>query len=155
MNTLDNSPLLKFFINHLPSSHFCKGRGGGVPIIYVHDSEAYLLNIYGGNIFAFDYGFIWWRQFIIKSITCPYSESFWSIFSRIRTEYGEILCISPYSVRMQENTDQKNSEYGHFSRSDNCLILSIIDVWQVSNCVYDIRNKNCFVLVFKAFSWII
>ena len=25
--------------------------------------------------------------------------------------------ISPYSVRMQENTVQNNSEYGHFSRS--------------------------------------
>ena len=25
--------------------------------------------------------------------------------------------ISPYSVRMRENTDLKNSEYGHFSRS--------------------------------------
>ena len=24
-------------------------------------------------------------------------------FSRIWTEYGEILCISPYSVRMREN----------------------------------------------------
>ena len=32
---------------------------------------------------------------------------FWSIFSRIWTEYGEILPISPYSVRMRENTDQK------------------------------------------------
>ena len=38
----------------------------------------------------------------------------WSVFSRIRTEYGEILRISPYSVRMRENTDRKNSEYGHF-----------------------------------------
>ena len=28
-----------------------------------------------------------------------------------------VLRISPYSVRMLENTDQKNSEYGHFSRS--------------------------------------
>ena len=28
--------------------------------------------------------------------------------------------ISPYSFRMRENTDQKNSEYGHFSRSDYC-----------------------------------
>ena len=27
------------------------------------------------------------------------------------------LSISPYSVRMQENTDQTNSEYGHFLRS--------------------------------------
>ena len=29
----------------------------------------------------------------------------------------EILGISPYSVRMPENADQKNSEYVHFSRS--------------------------------------
>ena len=28
---------------------------------------------------------------------------------------------SPYSVQMRENTDQKNSEYGHFSRSVNTL----------------------------------
>ena len=26
--------------------------------------------------------------------------------------------FSPYSVRMRENTDQKNSEYAHFSCSD-------------------------------------
>ena len=32
---------------------------------------------------------------------------FWFVFSRIRTEYREILRISPYSVRMRENTDQK------------------------------------------------
>ena len=25
----------------------------------------------------------------------------------------------PYSVQMQENTSQKNSKYGHFSRSKN------------------------------------
>ena len=25
----------------------------------------------------------------------------------------------PYSVRMRENKDQENSEYGHFSRSDH------------------------------------
>ena len=29
---------------------------------------------------------------------CPYSELFWSAFSRIQTEYGEIRSISPYSV---------------------------------------------------------
>ena len=45
---------------------------------------------------------------------CPYLELFWSLFSCIRIEYGEILRISPYSVQMRENTDQKNSEYGHF-----------------------------------------
>ena len=37
---------------------------------------------------------------------CPYLELFWSIFSRIRTEYE--------SVRIRENADQNNSEYEHF-----------------------------------------
>ena len=48
---------------------------------------------------------------------CPYSELFWSVISRIRTEYGGILRIFPYLVQMRENKDQNNSEYGHFSRS--------------------------------------
>ena len=46
---------------------------------------------------------------------CLYSEFFWPVFIRIRTEYGEILRISPYSVPMRENVDQENSEYGHVS----------------------------------------
>ena len=41
---------------------------------------------------------------------CPYSEFFWSTFFRIRTEYGNLLHKSLYSVRMRKNTDQKNSE---------------------------------------------
>ena len=35
---------------------------------------------------------------------------FWSVFSRIRTEYGDFGDLhskSPYSVRIRENTDQK------------------------------------------------
>ena len=50
---------------------------------------------------------------------CPNSKFFWSMFSGIWTEYGEILCISPYSAQMRKNTDQNNSEYGHFLRSAN------------------------------------
>ena len=48
---------------------------------------------------------------------CSYSKLFWSVFTRIRKEYGEILHISPYSVRIRENTDQNNSKYGHILRS--------------------------------------
>ena len=48
---------------------------------------------------------------------CPYPKFFWSVFSRIQTEYGQIRSISPYSVWMWEIEDQENSEYGHFSRS--------------------------------------
>ena len=47
----------------------------------------------------------------------PFTELGWSTFSRIRTEYGDILRISPYLVQMPENTDQNNSEYGHSLRS--------------------------------------
>ena len=47
--------------------------------------------------------------------TFRYSELSRSLFSRIWTEYGEILVISPHSVRMRENADQNKSEYGHFS----------------------------------------
>ena len=42
---------------------------------------------------------------------------FWSAFSRIRTEYVDLWSKYPYSVQMWENTDQKNSVFGHFSRS--------------------------------------
>ena len=60
---------------------------------------------------------------IVLSLTlrekCPYWKFFWSVFSRIRTEYGEIVRISPYSIQMREKTDQKKTQYGHFSRSVN------------------------------------
>ena len=48
---------------------------------------------------------------------CPYLELFWSVFSFI----PRLLRISPYSVRMRENTDQNNSEYRHFLPSDTFL----------------------------------
>ena len=44
----------------------------------------------------------------------PYLEFFWSVFSRIRTEYGDLLCKSEYSVQGRENTDQKTPNAGTF-----------------------------------------
>ena len=46
-----------------------------------------------------------------------YSEFFWSVFSRIWIEYRNLQNKSPYWVRMRENADQKNSEYGLLLRS--------------------------------------
>ena len=48
--------------------------------------------------------------YCVKSV---HIRSCHKVSSRIRTEYAEIQNISPYSVRMRENTDQNNSEYGH------------------------------------------
>ena len=49
----------------------------------------------------------WPENSIVLCKKCPYPEFFWSVFSQIRTEYGYLLCKSPYSARMRENTDQK------------------------------------------------
>ena len=64
-------------------------------------------------------GLLGTRRSVFRTLRekCLYSELFWSAFSSIWTEYGEILRISPYSVRMRENADQNNSEHGHFLRS--------------------------------------
>ena len=53
------------------------------------------------------------RSYSLRKM-CKYSEFLWYVFSRIWTEYRDLLWRSPYSVRMRENTDQKNSKYGHF-----------------------------------------
>ena len=51
---------------------------------------------------------------------------------RIRNFSGSFLLrISPYSVRIRENTNQKNSEYGHFSRSEN-LYLTVFHHFSMS-----------------------
>ena len=64
---------------------------------------------------------------------CPYSELFWSAFSRIRTEYGEIRNISlTISVRMRKHTDQNNSEYGHFLRRTIVLCQSLVLSFDIS-----------------------
>ena len=62
------------------------------------------------------------KNFKNRTIKCTAQKTsifgfFWCVLSRIRTEYGEILCISTNSFWIRENTDQKNSEYGHFSHS--------------------------------------
>ena len=49
------------------------------------------------------------------------------------TEYGEILRISPYSVRVRENADQNNTEYGHFLRSD----YDFLRQWKVLKLVLE------------------
>ena len=42
---------------------------------------------------------------------CPNAEIFLFVVSCIRTEYGDLRRKSPYSVQIQENTDQKKTPY--------------------------------------------
>ena len=69
---------------------------------------------------------------------CMYSKFFWSVFSRIRTEYGEIRSISPYSVRLREKIWMRtlftqcdvsllsyNACLKRFNRSKECVFFRI------------------------------
>ena len=51
---------------------------------------------------------------------------FWSVFSRIWTEYGVLLRNFPYSVQIRENTDQKKLRFGLFftQRVKDIILLS-------------------------------
>ena len=69
---------------------------------------------------------------------------FWSVFSCILTEYGEMGTISKYSVEMQENVDKTNSEYWHFSRGDT-----------KHNNHKTARVNGSFEALLRRFSWII
>ena len=64
----------------------------------------------------------------IQSFSSPYFPAF-----GLNTEiYGDLRCKSPYSSWMWGATDQKNSEYGYFLRSEGC-----ISVWAISSfCSY-------------------
>ena len=89
---------------------------------------------------------------------CPYSELFWSVFFCVWSECEEIFRISPYSVIMWENTDQNNSEYGHFLRSvmqhlveNNFGICQLTEVLKIY-CLMDFY-RSCFpaMVLFKYF----
>ena len=94
-----------------------------------------------------------WGKHVTVCKSCPFSELFWSACSQIRTEYGEILHISQYSFRMQEFSDQNNSEYGHFLRSvtfGNCkrfpknVIKNRYLIWQKSFSIQSSAFKSLF-----------
>ena len=69
------------------------------------------------------------KKLRIQSYSGPYFPAF---------GLNRSLRISPYSVRMWENTDQNNSEYGHFTRIVVCTAwfgktvlnqLNVVIIW--------------------------
>ena len=54
----------------------------------------------------------------IQSFSGPYFSTFGL---NVQSKCGKLLRISPYSVWMRENTDQKNFKYGRFSRNVRCI----------------------------------
>ena len=57
------------------------------------------------------------------------SRFYWSVFSDIRTGYGDLQSKSPYSVRIQKIRTRKISVFGHFhvvSGTDNPFIFGLL-----------------------------
>ena len=76
------------------------------------------------------------RNHCVKSVQIR--SFFWSVFSCIRTEYGDLLRKSPYSVQIQENTDQKKLRIQAFSRSDG-LSFSYFFLFPLETCFFFVR----------------
>ena len=70
------------------------------------------------------------HQHYVKSVQIR--SFFWSVFSRIHTEYGEILRIQSECGKIRT---RKSSVFGHFSRSF---------VVEKTNC----RKRSCFSEIF-------
>ena len=77
---------------------------------------------------------------------------FWSIYYRIWTKYGEIRTISPYSVRIWENKDQKKTRI--WTLFTECVIYKIMPkenmkqefrlkkIDEPRNCLNEEMNRN-------------
>ena len=55
----------------------------------------------------------------------PNTVIFWFIFSCIRSEYGDLLCKSLYSIRIQEMRIRENSVFGHFLCSETISLFEL------------------------------
>ena len=70
------------------------------------------------------------EQHCVKSVQIR--SFFRYIISRIRTEYGEIRSISPYLVRMRENTDQKKLRiWTFFAQCNFSFFYSDVSIYQL------------------------
>ena len=57
-----------------------------------------------------------WANYKLREM-CPNTEFFWSVFSFIRTQHRDFRRKSPYSIQMQENTNQKTLRiWTHFTQ---------------------------------------
>ena len=74
---------------------------------------------------------------------------FWSVFSSIRTEYGDLLRKCPYSVRIQENTDQKNVRF--WTLFTQCLQpFNFREILRILSRQYCREDEFIFVMIIKS-----
>ena len=71
-----------------------------------------LINTSFCNNLTYSVAYAGLSHFVKSVLIQSYFQAFIQAFSSIRTEYGQIRIISPFSVQMRENTDQNNFENG-------------------------------------------
>ena len=98
-------------------------------------------------------GYVFWERFyiLIQKVRtgslrekCPYLKLFWSPYSRIRTEYDEILRTSPYSVLMRKMRARITPNTDTFCELDNSFIPSLSHSHSAS-CIADFRYRRVFI----------
>ena len=107
INTLSRvTPFMNLSKKKMSMNSFFKSQFSYCPLIWMCHSRTInnkisdLRVIYNDKISSFKELLERNKSHCVKSVQIR--SFFWSLFSRIRTE-----CISPYSIRMRENTDQK------------------------------------------------
>ena len=75
---------------------------------------------------------------------------FWSVFSYIWTEYGDLRNKSPYSARIQENMDQKKLHiWTLFTHSKFSLDPSKKKILPGKAWMVQVKNKDCYGILIK------
>ena len=77
----------------------------------------------------------------VNAVKCTKLTKCTKVFMHQTTHRVKSVCIrsfcGPYAVRMRENTDQRNSEYGHFLRSDILYRTRVNSkILAARNCIY-------------------
>ena len=75
---------------------------------------------------------------------CPYSELFWSVFSRIWTEYGEILRISHFQSKCGKIRTRKTPNTGTFYAVLRLVFGDLFIEKSLSEAKWIMEGKNIF-----------
>ena len=134
--------------------------------------SVFLLKIKRASMATFLYKFcypfskyIFYRVKVMKSVKCGKSwemrSFFWPVFSRIRTEDGDLLCKSWYSVRIWKFTDQKQNPHSDtFHAVSPCDSDCSIKKQIKKICIFLLRKKEkhtrfCVVSTFSYIDWML
>ena len=80
------------------------------------------------------------RLWILRE-KCPYSEFFWFVFSRIRTEYAEALRVSPYLVQCEKIRTRTTPNTSTFHAVEVNVIQVQFHYYSIIN-LHDVMEHN-------------